>query len=99
MLRFFRSKWFIVSFITLVLIIVMGVSASKSSKLNWLNNIVSVPMKPVQGFLSSVGRKAEDILSYFKDIEAVKKENDILRSEVAELKKTKQRAGSAKEQE
>jgi rod shape-determining protein MreC len=87
LLRFFRSKWFIVSFITLVLIIVMGVSASKSSKLNWLNNIVSVPMKPVQGFLSSVGRKAEDILSYFKDIEAVKKENDILRSEVAELKK------------
>lgn len=87
MLRFFKSKWFIVSFITIVLLVVMGVSANKNSKLNWLNNIISVPMKPVQGFLSSVGQKVEDILSYFKDIEDVKKENDILRAEVAELKK------------
>lgn len=87
MLRFFKSKWFIVSFITIVLLVVMGVSANKNSKLNWLNNIISVPMKPVQGFLSSVGQKVEDILSYFKDIEDVKKENDMLRAEVAELKK------------
>lgn len=87
MLRFFKSKWFIVSFITIVLLVVMGVSANKNSKLNWLNNIISVPMKPVQGFLSSVGQKIEDILSYFKDIEDVKNENDMLRAEVAELKK------------
>lgn len=87
MLRFFKSKWFIVSFITIVLLVLMGVSANKSSKLNWLNNIISVPMKPVQGFFSSVGQKVEDILLYFKDIENVKKENDTLRAEVAELKK------------
>ncbi len=87
MLRFLKSKWFIVSFITIVLLVLMGVSANKSSKLNWLNNIISVPMKPVQGFFSSVGQKVEDILSYFKEIEAVKKENDTLRAEVAELKK------------
>ncbi len=87
MLRLFKSKWFIVSFITIVLLVVMGVSVNKDSKLHWLNNIISVPMKPVQGFLSSVGQKVEDILSYFKDIEDVKKENDMLRAEVAELKK------------
>lgn len=87
MLRFFKSKWFIVSFITIVLLVLMGVSANKSSKLNWLNNIISVPMKPVQGFFSSVGQKVEDILLYFKDIEDVKKENDTLKAEVAELKK------------
>lgn len=87
MLRFLKSKWFIVSFITIALLVLMGVSANKSSKLNWFNNIVSVPMKPVQGFFSSVGQKVEDILSYFKEIEAVKKENDTLRAEVAELKK------------
>lgn len=87
MLRFIKSKWFIVSFITIVLLVLMGVSANKSSKLNWLNNIISVPMKPVQGFFSSVGQKVEDILLYFKDIEDVKKENDTLRAEVAELKK------------
>lgn len=87
MLRFLKSKWFIVSLITIVLLVLMGVSANKSSKLNWLNNIISVPMKPVQGFFSSVGQRVEDILSYFKEIEAVKKENDTLRAEVAELKK------------
>lgn len=87
MLRLFKSKWFFVSFITIVLLVVMGVSANKSSKLNWLNNIVSVPMKPVQGFFSSIGRKVEDTFSFFKDIEAVREENEKLRAEVSELKK------------
>ncbi len=87
MLRLFRSKWFIVSLVTIVLIVVMGVSANKSSKLNWLNNIISVPLTPVQSFFSSVGQKVEDSLSFFKDMEAVKKENEELRAEVAELQK------------
>jgi rod shape-determining protein MreC len=86
-LRFFKSKWFIVFLITIVLIVVMGVSAKENSKLGWLNNIVSVPMKPVQGFFTSLGRKVEDILTFFKDIEAVKMENDMLKAEIAELKK------------
>ena len=87
MLRLFRSKWFIVSLVTIVLIVVMGVSANKSSKLNWLNNIISVPLTPVQSFFSSIGQKVEDSLSFFKDMEAVKKENEELRAEVAELQK------------
>lgn len=87
MLRFLKSKWFIVSFITIVLIVIMGVSANKNSRLDWLNNLVSVPMKPVQGFFTSLGRKVEGILAFFKDIEAVKKENDILKAEIAELKR------------
>lgn len=87
MLRVFRSKWFIVSFITIILLVVMGVSANKSSKLNWLNNIISVPMKPVQGFFTTVGRKVGDTFLFFKDIEAVRKENDQLKIQVAGLEK------------
>jgi len=87
LLRFFRSKWFIVSLITIILLVVMGVSANKNSRLNWLNNIISVPMTPIQGFISSIGQKVEDSLSFFKDIEAVKNENKILKAEVAELEK------------
>ncbi|MGE5613378.1 MAG: rod shape-determining protein MreC [Bacillota bacterium] len=86
-MRFLKSKWFIVSLITVVLIVLMGVSAKENSKLNWLNNIVSVPMKPVQGFLTSLGRKVEDMLTFFKNIEAVRKENDMLKAEIAELKR------------
>lgn len=87
MLRFLRSKWFIVSLITIVLLVVMGVSVNKNSRLNWLNNIISVPLTPVQSFFSSIGQKVEDGLYFFKDMEAVKKENEILRAEVAELQK------------
>ena len=87
MLRIFKSKWFIVSFITIILLVVMGVSANKSSKLNWLNNILSVPMKPVQGFFTTVGQKVGVTFSYFKDIEAVRKENEQLKIQVAGLKK------------
>lgn len=87
MLRFFRSKWFIVSLITILLLVVMGVSADKNSGLNWLRNIISVPMTPVQGFFTSIGRKVEDGLSFFRDIEAVKTENEKLKAEIAELRK------------
>ena len=87
MLRILRSKWFIVSFITIILLVVMGVSANKSSRLNWLNNILSVPMKPVQGFFTTVGRKVGDTFSFFKDIEAVKNENEQLKIQVAGLEK------------
>ncbi|NLV36301.1 MAG: rod shape-determining protein MreC [Clostridiaceae bacterium] len=87
MLRFFKSKWFVLSLITIALLVVMGISANENSKLNWLNNIVSVPMKPIQGFFSSIGREIDDFLSFFKEMEEVKKENDVLRAEVAELRK------------
>lgn len=87
MLRVFRSKWFIVSFITIILLVVMGVSANKNSRLNWLNNILSVPMRPVQGFFTTVGRKVEGTFSFFKDIEAVRKENEQLKVQVAGLEK------------
>jgi rod shape-determining protein MreC len=87
LLRFFKSKWFILSLITITLLVVMGISANKNSKLNWLNNIISVPMKPIQGFFSSIGREIEDFLSFFKEMENVKRENDVLKAEVAELKK------------
>lgn len=87
MLRLLRSKWFIVSLITIVLLVVMGVSANKNSRLNWLNNIISVPLTPVQGFFSSIGQKVEDSLSFFRDMEAVKQENEKLKAEVTELQK------------
>lgn len=85
MLRLFRSKWFIVSFITIVLLVIMGVSANKFSRLNWLNNIISVPLTPVQSFFTSIGRTVENSLSYFKDVDAVKKENEKLKAEVSDL--------------
>lgn len=87
MLRLFRSKWFIVSLLTIIILVAIGVSANKNSKLNWLNNIVSVPLTPVQGFFTSVGQRIGDGLAFFKDIEAVRKENESLKTHVSELEK------------
>ena len=87
MLRLFKSKWFIVSFITVVLLIVMGVSANTNSKINWLNNIISVPLTPDQAFFSSIGQRVEDGLSFFQDIEVVREENDTLKAKVYELER------------
>ncbi|HEY8349816.1 MAG TPA: rod shape-determining protein MreC [Clostridiales bacterium] len=87
MLRLFKSKWFIVSLVTIALLVVIGVSANKSSKLNWLSNILSVPLKPVQGFFTSAGREIEDFFAYFQDIDELRKENEALKAEVEELRR------------
>jgi rod shape-determining protein MreC len=63
----------------------MGASSSSNSRLRWLNNIISVPLTPVQGFLTSIGHKIEEGLSFFDDIENVRKENEILKERVSEL--------------
>ena len=86
MRRLFKSKWFIVSMITIALLVVMGVSVNRNSKLNWLTNILSVPLKPIQGFFTSVGYKIDDLFSYFEGIDALREENKALREENALLK-------------
>jgi len=92
-----KSKWFIVALVTIVLLVVIGVTANKSSKLNWLNNILSVPLKPVQGFLSSVGREIEDFFGYFQDIDVLREENEALKSEVEELRRKNREFAELKE--
>ena len=97
MLRLFKSKWFVVSLVTIALLVVIGVSANKSSKLNWLNNILSVPLKPVQSLLSSAGREIENLLGYFQDIDALREENEALKAEVEELRKQNREYSKLKE--
>jgi len=63
----------------------MGVSYSDNSRLKWLNNIISVPLSPVQGFFMSVGRNIEEGLSFFTNIEDIRRENEVLRAKVKEL--------------
>lgn len=85
MLRLFKNKWFIVALVTIILIVVMAVSARENSRLNWLNNIISVPMTPVQGFITSLSHKVEDTVNFFKEVQTIKDENERLKAEIAEL--------------
>jgi len=75
-----------VAVVVICLIVVMGVSANKSSRLNWLRNILSVPLSPVQRLFTGIGQKVEDGMSFFKDIEAVRRENEELKALVSELR-------------
>jgi rod shape-determining protein MreC len=84
--RLFKSKWFAVSIITIALLVVMGVSVNRNSKLNWLSNILSVPLKPVQSFFNAVGQKIDDWSAYFNGIDSLREENDALKEEIALLK-------------
>jgi len=97
LLRLFKSKWFIVSLATIVLLIVIGVSAGKSSRLTWLRNILNVPLKPVQSIFTSAGRKMEDLFAYFQDIDALREENEALRAEVEELRRQNREYAELKE--
>ena len=96
MLRLLKNKWVIMSLITVFILIVMGVSANKNSKVNWLNNIISVPLTPVQSLFSSIGQKVGEGLAFFKDIEAVRQENEILKANNNELEKQNRELSSYK---
>jgi len=65
----------------------MGVSSRQDSKTNWIDNLVSVPLSPVQKFLSFAGQRVDSALSFFKDIKAIKEENEDLKIRINELEK------------
>lgn len=87
MLRLLKSKLFIFIFLTISLLVVVGISYNPSHKVNWVNNIISVPLTPVQKFFSFVGQKVEGGLSLFQDAAALKKENESLKSDMERLQK------------
>jgi len=64
----------------------MGVTASRSSSMNWLSDILAMPLKPVQTFFTSAGQKIGDFFAYFQDIDKLREENSTLKAEIAELK-------------
>ena len=87
MLRLLKNKLFLLILVTIIFFIIMGVSANKDSKVNWINNVASVPMSPVQKFFSSLSQRIEAGLSFFKDIKAIKEENEFLSIKVNDLEK------------
>jgi len=60
-------------------------TSSRDSKLNWISNILSVPLSPIQKFFTSVGNKIDEAFSFLRDIEAIKKENEELKTRLHNL--------------
>lgn len=86
MLRFIKSKLFVLILISLSVLVFMGVTGAQNSKLKGIGNIISVPLTPVQSLISIVKGKIGDGLSYFKDMKAIQQENEDLKAQIDKLK-------------
>ncbi len=87
MLRLFKSKIFLLFLITLILLIFIGLSSNQDSKVNYIGNLISVPLSPFQKFFAIAGEKVEGSLTYLEDIKELKKKNEQLTLQIDQLKK------------
>ncbi|HHW30300.1 MAG TPA: rod shape-determining protein MreC [Clostridiaceae bacterium] len=83
--HFFKKKIFILTIITIILIALIIVSYNNIQSMNWLNNIISVPLTPIQNAFSFLGKKIEEGITFFNDVKEIRKENEELKILVAEL--------------
>lgn len=97
MFRLFRNKIFILSIITVLILTLIIITSNHSSKANWVGNVLSVPLSPVQSLLATAGQKIDEGLSFFKDMEAIKKENEELKLKVDSLEKENRELESYRE--
>jgi rod shape-determining protein MreC len=66
------------------MLIMIGVSSNNSS-LNWMNNGMSILGTPFQKLAIFTSKKTGDFFYYFKDVDKLRNENEILKKQVAEL--------------
>lgn len=87
MLRLFRSKIFILFTVTVIILIVMGLSSNQNSKFNVVRNATSVIFSPFQKVIDYTGGKINGIFVYFSDIKVLRDENELLKVEIDRLTK------------
>lgn len=87
MLRFIKNKVFIVLFVTIILLCVIGVSLFSNDKLEWVSDTVSIPLSPVQAFFTKLSNSVNNSIYFFRDIKHMKDQNEQLKIRVEELEK------------
>jgi len=86
-LKLLKSKWIWLLTISIVLIIVMGLTSDYGNKSNIISSIISVPLTPIQKLISMTDNKISETREMFRDMSAVKQENEALKVELERLKK------------
>jgi len=84
-LKYFKSKFLILTIIVLILIVIIGLSISPSSNVNWIGNIISVPFTSVEKLFSYTGQQVEDGIALFNDVEKLRAENKTLKENIDKL--------------
>jgi rod shape-determining protein MreC len=65
----------------------MALTTNENSKLYWLTSPVRTVLSPFQKLFSFSGQKVESSVAFFKDISAVKQENEELKEKLDKLEK------------
>jgi rod shape-determining protein MreC len=87
LLGLLKKKSFLLLLITVLILVVIGLSSNETNRINWLDNAVSIVLTPLQKVFLTSGQKVQDSMSFFKDIKAVKQENDDLKVKIDKLEK------------
>jgi rod shape-determining protein MreC len=76
---------FVFTLITIIILISIGVSTNKDSKLHYIGDAISVPLEPVQSFFSYIGQQIEGSVTFFNDTKALKAQNVKLKETLDQL--------------
>ncbi|GAE88609.1 rod shape-determining protein MreC [Acetivibrio straminisolvens] len=86
-MRLVKNKLFILLTVTVAILIIIGLSVRKNSKVNSVSNVLTVVLNPFQEFINYIGDRIEGAAKYLEDIEALNQENEALKARINELEK------------
>ncbi|HEY5586565.1 MAG TPA: rod shape-determining protein MreC [Ruminiclostridium sp.] len=84
-MKYFKSRALIVTIITLVLIVCIGLTTNPLSNVNWIGNLISVPFTSVEKLFSYAGQEVGNGVGLFNDVEKLKYENKGLKETIDKL--------------
>jgi rod shape-determining protein MreC len=84
-MRIFKSKLFIFGLVTVLIIILIGVTYQPESKINRFGNVLGFVVSPFQKFISFSSHKISSTFVYFSDIKTLEKENKDLKTKIYQL--------------
>ncbi|MFZ5965932.1 MAG: rod shape-determining protein MreC [Bacillota bacterium] len=82
-----RGALMIVTFVTIILIILMGMSLGGRAKLSSPENIIGGVLTPIQRFLTGAGQAIDNTISPIFRFKTIEAENEKLKKEMEEMQK------------
>ena len=82
-----NKKILILIVITIGILSVFILSKAGNSKINYIREIINIPVTPVQNFLNSIGRGIESVFISIRDFRNVSQENEELKSKIEQLER------------
>lgn len=83
----FRSRFFILILVTIMILVVIGITSDQESGFFKINNIMDVSLSPFQKVIHFFSNKIKSAALYVKDIKVLKQENEQLKLQIDQLEK------------